>query len=251
MFLTKWLKKVLRMTDKDADVNNKERSAGQAANQVVTLPNGDPLPPSLIDERKKNVRLRKFEIQVFNEDLQDDGTVQLKPEKTDRAIVLEVATPEELKMALQQYRMCGQIAKIVREIDPPPQDVAPTQTQQLATAAPVPNVQCQPVVVQPVSSRSDGLQTCTVATALPQLKTKPKIVTIGDMQVKYDGDKVYQRQWVKLNATEAANFRVVHDSSNKIMSMTGKHIEAKRWVRVEETSEDNVDDAVEAILAGN
>lgn len=251
MFLTKWLKKVLRMTDKDADVNKKANGAGQAANQVVTLPNGDPLPPSLIDERKKNVRLRKFEIQVFNEDLQDDGTVQLKPEKTDRAIVLEVATPEELKMALQQYRMCGQIAKIVREIDPPPQDVAPTQAQQLTTAAPAPNVQCQPVVVQPVSSRSDGLQTCTVATALPQLKTKPKIVTIGDMQVKYDGDKVYQRQWVKLNATEAANFRVVHDSSNKIMSMTGKHIEAKRWVRVEETSEDNVDDAVEAILAGN
>ena len=71
------------------------------------------------------------------------------------------------------------------------------------------------------------------------------------MQVKYDGDKVYQRQWVKLNATEAANFRVVHDSSSKIMSMAGKHIEAKRWVRVEETSEDGVDDAVEAILAGN
>ena len=248
MFLTKWLKKVLRMTDKDADVNNKERGAGQAANQVVTLPNGDHLPPSLIDERKKNVRLRKFEIQVFNEDLQDDGTVQLKPEKTDRAIVLEVATPEELKMALQQYRMCGQIAKIVREIDPPPQTAVTTQAPQLATAAPMPNAQYQPEVFQQVLSRSDRLQ-MAVAPASP--KAKPKIVTIGDMQVKYDGDKVYQRQWVKLNATEAANFRVVHDSSNKIMSMAGKHIEAKRWVRVEETSEDGVDDAVEAILAGN
>lgn len=251
MFLTKLLKKVLGMADKDVDVKMTSGIGQVVSQKTMTLPNGDPLPPSLIDERKKNVRLRKFEIQVFNEDLQDDGTVQLKPEKTDRAIILEVATPEELKMALQQYRMCGQVAKILREIDPPPQDAAPTQAQQLATAAPVPNVQCQPVVVQPVSSRSDGLQTCTVATALPQLKTKPKIITIGDMQVKYDGDKVYQRQWVKLNATEAANFRVVHDSSNKIMPMTGKHIEAKRWVRVEETSEDNVDDAVEAILAGN
>jgi len=68
MFLTKWLKKVLGMADKDADVK-KASGAGQATNPKVTLPNGDPLPPSLIDERKKNVRLRKFEIQVFNEDL--------------------------------------------------------------------------------------------------------------------------------------------------------------------------------------
>ena len=246
MFLTKWLKKVLGMADKEANVK-KASGAGQAVNQKVTLPNGDPLPPSLIDERKKNVRLRKFEIQVFNEDLQDDGTVQLKPEKTDRAIILEVATPEELKMALQQYRMCGQIAKIVREIDPPPQDVAPTQAQQLATAAPVPNAQYQPVTPPQISTRSGGPQMVVA----PRLKTKPKIVTIGDMQVKYDGDKVYQRQWVKLNATEAANFRLVNDSSNKIVSMAGKHIEAKRWVRVEETSEDGIDDAVEAILAGN
>ena len=246
MFLTKWLKKVLGMADKDADVK-KASGAGQAANQKVTLPNGDPLPPSLIDERKKNVRLRKFEIQVFNEDLQDDGTVQLKPEKTDRAIILEVATPEELKMALQQYRMCGQVAKIVREIDPPLQAAAPTQAPQANAAVPMPNAQYQPAVFPQVSSRSDGPQMVVA----PQPKAKPKIVTIGDMQVKYDGDKVYQRQWVKLNATEAANFRVVHDSSNKIMPMTGKHIEAKRWVRVEETSEDGIDDAVEAILAGN
>lgn len=247
MFLTKWLKKVLGMADKEANVK-KASGAGQAANLAVTLPNGDSLPPSLIDERKKNVRLRKFEIQVFNEDLQDDGTVQLKPEKTDRAIVLEVATPEELKMALQQYRMCGQVAKIVREIDPPPTQVpALVQAPQANAAVPMPTAQYQPAILPQISTMSGGPQ----MVAAPQPKAKPKIVTIGDMQVKYDGDKVYQRQWVKLNATEAANFRLVNDSSNKIVSMAGKHIEAKRWVRVEETSEDGIDDAVEAILAGN
>lgn len=247
MFLTKWLKKVLGMADKEANVK-KASGAGQAANLAVTLPNGDSLPPSLIDERKKNVRLRKFEIQVFNEDLQDDGTVQLKPEKTDRAIVLEVATPEELKMALQQYRMCGQVAKIVREIDPPSTQVpALVQAPQANAAVPMPTAQYQPAILPQISTMSSGPQ----MVAAPQPKAKPKIVTIGDMQVKYDGDKVYQRQWVKLNATEAANFRLVNDSSNKIVSMAGKHIEAKRWVRVEETSEDGIDDAVEAILAGN
>ena len=240
MFLTKWLKKVFRMADKD---NIASRGRAESA-KMPTLPNGDPLPASLIDERKKNTRLRKFELQVFNEDLQDDGTIQLKPEKSERAIIIEVATPEELKMALQQYRMCGQVAKIVREIDPPPASL-----QQLPTNNAVENAQCQPSFPS-ISARSDSP---SLVTAAPQLKPKPKpkIVTIGDMQVKYDGDKVYQRQWVKLNAAEAANFRVVNDSSNKIVSMSGKHIEAKRWVRVEESSEENVDDAVEAILAGN
>ena len=244
MLLIKWLKKVFKMADKE---DNNKMIAANAVKPPI-LPNGNPLPPSLIDERKKNVKLRKFELQIFNEDLQDDGTVQLKPEKTERAIIIEVASPEELKMALQQYRMCGQVAKIVREIDPPSTQ-APTlvQAPQANATVPMPNAQYQPVVLPQVSSRSDGPQ----MVAAPQPKAKPKIVTIGDMQVKYDGDKVYQRQWVKLNATEAANFRVVHDSSNKIMPMTGKHIEAKRWVRVEETSEDNVDDVVEAILAGN
>jgi len=227
--------------------NNEKKAAILEQNKMPVLPNGDPLPPSLIDERKRNVKLRKFELQIFNEDLQDDGTIQLKPEKTERAIIIEVATPDELKMALQQYRMCGQVAKIVREIDPP----AMPQTQQVTVAPNIPNIsnaQYQPVAFPSISTRNDDSE--IVATP-PQPKTKPKIVTIGDMQVKYDGDKVYQRQWVKLNATEAANFRVVNDSSNKIVSMAGKHIEAKRWVRVEESSEDNIDDAVEAILAGN
>lgn len=239
MFLAKWLKKVLGMGDKDSKMN--ANAAEQA--KMPTLPNRDPLPPSLIDERKKNTRLRKFEIQVFNEDLQDDGTIQLRPEKNERATILEVASPEELKMALQQYRMCGQVAKIVREIDPPP----PHQAVQQQAPALQPNSQHPLAAFPQDSSRSDGSQMIAVT----QPKAKPKIVTIGDMQVKYDGDKVYQRQWVKLNATEAANFRIVNDSSNKIVSMTGKHIEAKRWVRVEETSEDNIDDAVEVILAGN
>ena len=79
-------------------------------------------------------------------------------------------------------------------------------------------------------------------------KPKPKIVTIGDIEVKYDGDKVYQKQWMKLTPTEANNFRVVTDSNNKVISMTGKHVEAKRWVLVEDHTEDTVDDAVESIL---
>ena len=68
------------------------------------------------------------------------------------------------------------------------------------------------------------------------------------MQVKYDGDKVYQKQWVKLSSSEAANFRVVNDSNNKLVSLNGKHIECRKWVIVEEDNES--DDAIESIVSG-
>lgn len=240
MFFTRWMKKVLKMTDKEE--NGAVKTDGEQI-QVPVKATGKAAATSLIDERRKNTKLRKFEVQVFNEDLQDDGSVQLKPERTDRPTILEASSLDELRMMLQQYRMCGQVAKIIREIDPPPappaQESSQVQDQSPSTpeASVAPAVQSTAAVARPV--------------AIHPLKSKPKIVTIGDMQVKYDGDTVYQRQWVKLNATEASNFRVVSDASNKIVPMTGKHLEAKRWVRVEETSEDNVDDAVESILAGN
>lgn len=95
------------------------------------------------------------------------------------------------------------------------------------------------VAVQPVSSNA-------VVQPVVQ-KLKPKIITIGDMQVKYDGDKVYQKQWVKLNSTEAANFRIVSDSSNKIMPLNGKHIECRKWVIVEEDSPEDDNDVMNSI----
>lgn len=233
----KWLKRVFGMNDK------KEKKVD--AESIREKASKEPLPPSLIDERKK-LPLRKFEIEVFDENLNDDGTISLKPVKSERAIILEVATPNELQAALNQYRLCGQVAKIVRAIDPPPP--SPGQVEQLASSSSVQPV--SPVVQQFYPASPQAPSQAASVTAVVQ-KPKPKIITIGDMQVKYDGDKVYQKQWVKLNSAEAGNFRVVNDSSNKIVPLTGKHIEAKRWVLVEETAEDNIDDAVEAILAGN
>ena len=237
MFL-KWLKKVFKM---DGETKKEEKKSTDSASKM-------PVPTSLIDEQRKNKVMRQFELQIFDEDLKDDGTTELKPVKMERATIVEASTPEELKMILAQYRLCGQVAKIVREINPPPQAAVPPQALQ-PTASPQPNAQYQAAVFPDISNRSDGPQ--MVAVQAPKPKTKPKIVTIGDMQVKYDGDKIYQKQWVKLNANEAANFRVVSDSSNKIVNLVGKHLEARRWIQVKETADDNVDDEVEAILAGD
>ncbi len=44
---------------------------------------------------------------------------------------------------------------------------------------------------------------------------------------------------MKLSEKEAQNFRLVNDANNKIASMNGKHLEMKRWVAVETSSEDD------------
>ena len=62
-------------------------------------------------------------------------------------------------------------------------------------------------------------------------------MTIGDIQVKYDGDKVYQKQWIKLTPTESANIRLINDSNNKVINLDGKHFEAKKWVLIEDDSD--------------
>jgi len=41
-----------------------------------------------------------------------------------------------------------------------------------------------------------------------------------------------------LTDTEAANIRVVDDKTNKVVNLNNKHIEMKRWIRVETSNED-------------
>lgn len=220
-----------------------------------------------VDKAQK--RKHKLEIQIFDIDWEDSnkngGKPTLRPVSRGgalddgRPIIIEVANEKELNEIRQQYSMCGQAIKVIKEIDPfvdNPQQVqkAPSIPQD-NKAIPVQSnsspAQQAPVQRDPV--QRDPVQQVTQPVAYQQAekpKMKPKIVTIGDIEVKYDGDKVYQKQWMKLTPAEAANFRIVNDSSNKIVNMNGKHIEAKRWTLVEDHADDSTEDAIESILNG-
>ena len=212
-------------------------------------------------------RKHKLEIQVFEADYEkadaNNGQPQWRPVRSDpaldggRPIIIEVADKAEFMELQKQYAMCDQRIKVIREIDP----FVDEPNNSKAPAIPQNN---QAIPVQPTSSSVDPMpspQTTViqipVATTSPlpvsiekTVKPKPKIVTIGDIEVKYDGDKVYQKQWMKLTPTEASNFRVVNDSNNKIFNLSGKHIEAKRWMLVEEKASTSEDDAVENLIEG-
>ena len=231
----KWLKKLFNKKEDVLDMEKEQRNdIEDAVNAVV---NGT--------SPKK--RKHKLEIQVYEADYTDvpDGaSPKWRPVRSDPAlggggpVIIEVADKKELAEVQQRYAMCDQQIKVIREIDPFDDSPKPAAQKTIPQ-----NNQAIPV--------TQNLQTAAVQTSpLSQptaVKLKPKIVTIGDMQVKYDGDKVYQKQWVKLNANESANFRIVNDSNNKIVPLNGKHIECKKWVIVEEDSEDIENDVMNGI----
>lgn len=219
-----------------------------------------------VEQKPQSKRKHKLEIQVFEADYEkansNNGQPQWRPVRSDPALdggrpnIIEVADKKEFAELQRQYALCDQRIKVIREIDPFDDDL----TSSKAPTIPQNN---QAIPVQPTSSSTSQMpsqQTVVIKTPVPiaspipapveTVKPKPKIVTIGDIEVKYDGDKVYQKQWMKLTPAEASNFRVVNDSNNKIVSLNGKHIEAKRWTLIEEKASSSEDDAVENLIEG-
>ena len=214
-------------------------------------------------------RKHKFEIQVYEADWEkadrNNGQPVWRAVRSDpqldggRPTTIEVSSKKELHDMQQQYAMCDQRFKIIREIDPFPfeDDVQKPSAGSIPDnnkAIPVNQQVSLAPAAQPASAPASAPAPAPASAPVPNpypapapAKSKPKIVTIGDIEVKYDGDKVYQKQWMKLTPAEASNFRIVSDSSNKIVSLNGKHLEAKRWTLVEESTSSS-DDSIESII---
>lgn len=253
--MLEWLFKKRKAVDMDKNANT--ASTGCGLSQAVLA--------------KVKIR-RKFEI--FVEEFDEEGgpghTPIWKPVKVDPTLggtggnpVLTVDSQADLQEKMNFYRQLGQRFRIVREIDPPSAEeirkaaaeqglVEGEDTQKDAEPSASALLDPAPDTVQtPVSglSAQKDLQkdpAVGVSQTPAARAARPRIVTIGDMQIKYDGDKVYQKQWMRLTQAEASNFRVVCDANNKVVPMNGRHVEAKRWVLVEDVSEE--DDATEAII---
>lgn len=72
---------------------------------------------------------------------------------------------------------------------------------------------------------------------VPRRPEKTKIYKIGDVEIKEQGGIIYQKQWVRISSSD---YRLVNDSNNKILPMTGKHIEVLKWVVVDSSEEDQM-----------
>ena len=176
--------------------------------------------------------VRKFELEVFEEDL--DTASGWKKVRYDKPLIVEVTSPKELQDKLALYKDCGQMAKVVREIDPPTKEQIAAQQQ--ATLAV--QQQMQAPIAQAASQQVAIQQPILQAAPQPIQARKPKYYKVGDIEIKDDNGKIYQKQWMKLTNAEASNFRLVSDKNNAIANMNGKHLEMKKWVLVQNSEED-------------
>ena len=214
------------------------------------------------NETNNNKRKHKLEIQVLEADYTDADKNMGQPlwrpvnygMDNGKPLIIEVADEKEFESIRQQYTLCDQRIKVIREIDP--FDEIPTNNTQSSNAKQ--NVESNvsinnKSIPNQISQTITNASTNTIST--PIIVTKPKIITVGDTQIKYDGEKVYSRQWVKLNSKESSCLRIVNDNNNKIVPLNGKHIEALRWVLIEDANtsdtEDDVSKSIESILNGN
>lgn len=175
---------------------------------------------------------RTFEILVEEMHEEDDGTVRWRPVMIDPrlggngVVTITVNSKQELQEKQQWYQQAGQRFKIVREINPPSrEDIERMAAEQgmLPPAAPQKPPAAKPA--EPAAPQAVGEDSSHKAVS--------KIITIGDVQIKYDGNSVYQKQWVRLQPKEEASIRVVSDANNKLVPMKGRHFEVKRWVKIE------------------
>ena len=185
--------------------------------------------------------VRKFELEVFEEDL--DTPSGWKKVRYDKPLIVEVTSPKELQDKLALYKDCGQMAKVVREIDPPTKEQIVAQQQatlavQLQMQAPIAQAAPQQAAPQQAAPQQAAPQQVAIqqpilqAAPQPIQVRKPKYYKVGDIEIKDDNGKIYQKQWMKLTDAEASNFRLVSDKNNAIANMNGKHLEMKKWVLV-------------------
>ena len=177
--------------------------------------------------------VRKFELEVFEEDL--DTPSGWKKVRYDKPLIVEVTSPKELQDKLALYKDCGQMAKVVREIDPPTKEQIAAAQQQATLAV---QQQMQAPIVQAAPQQVAIQQPILQAAPQPIQTRKPKYYKVGDIEIKDDNGKIYQKQWMKLTNAEASNFRLVSDKNNAIANMNGKHLEMKKWVLVQNSEED-------------
>lgn len=174
-------------------------------------------------EKKQNNISRTFEILIEEMHEEDNGNIRWRPVMVDPRlggdghVYITVNSLEELNEQQQWYKQAGQRFKIIREVT--------TQNKK----SPEQNTNIS------IEKKQENNKQININNSNIENKQKsiPKIITIGDIQIKYDGDSVYQRQWVRLSPKEENDIRIVSDTNNKLISMKNKHFEVKKWVKIE------------------
>ena len=156
------------------------------------------------------MKQKTFDIIVMTQG--EDGQPPLQ--KTVNGV--KASSAQEL---INLYGMTGEKVKIIREYD--------GEDTSTSTPAISSDTSKQPIVQQSFIQPKPIKQ-----------KTPPKYFTVGGIECKVEDGKVYQKQWIRIDNDQLNSFRIISDSSNKIIPLTGKHIEQKKWVLISNEDEE-------------
>ncbi len=158
-------------------------------------------------------RMKTFDILVIDEDIDDSGRV-IPSEHPENGV--KASSAREL---VSLFAQCGQKIKIIREYDdrpmPPPQPMIPPERV---------NANIDKILLTGQSVPQH------VPMAQPRAPEPPKFFEIGGVKCKLENGKMFQEQWVRVDSTK---YRLIADSTNKLVSMNGKHLETLKWVQIE------------------
>lgn len=195
----------------------------------------EPVAQTIQQPEQPKQLIRKFELAVYDVTINDaTGKEEYRPIAYTQPVIVEAASPKDLKEKLGMYRQCGQYAKVVREIDRPSDDVIRAHTQETA----VHRQNAQTVVQTQVVQAPRPQKQIYKENSTPVPKREVKYYRVGDIDIKDDNGKLYQKQWMKLTDSEASNFRIINDKNNSIVNLVGKHIEMKKWIAIENSNDD-------------
>lgn len=198
-------------------------------------------PQLLLGNSETKPIMKKFDIIVFSE---DEGRQSQKPENGVCA--------QSAAQLRALYAATGERIQIIREYEDPASEKKPIEaTPQNMTTNEVKSTEVQKPVPQTVPAPKVPAPQPAYATV--HKKAPPKYFSICGTECKFEDDKIYQKQWVKILGNEASQYRLISDANNKEISLNGKHLEMLKWVLVQnesENSESSLNNSIMQILNG-
>ena len=189
---------------------------------------------------------KKFEVEIYDKVSVGEppyDRIELQKVMMEKPVIIEASSKKDLDEFGEKLELCQQTFKIIRVIEEQPvskQNVSITKPQQ---NIPLTNntVNVQPIVNSNIKERK--VEICSEPIIK---KSKPRFFKVGDIELKDDNGKIYQKQWIRLTDIEASNLRIINDKTNAIFNLNGKHIEMKKWILVDSTDEEQNDISFES-----
>lgn len=164
----------------------------------------------LFTKQTRELKQMKFDIAVYDIDIDDSGRTNRKKSFQNGVMASSVKELNDL------FTSCGQEIEILRKYENEPTQ-PPTKLSEPTTK----------LVIQPTQIQQPTIKQ---EVEIPQSLT----FSVGGIECKCENGKVYQKQWVRMSDEETVGYRLVMDSTNKIVNINGKHFEVNRWISVKD-----------------